>query len=92
MRRKGFIGFLALLIVALALLKYFFDWSIFEAATSEQGRKTVIYIKEVIGYVSSYFTIFFSSVWNKIIWPVFQFIWPSLQTLFQWGRTNASQP
>jgi hypothetical protein len=45
---RGFIGWLILIIIALALAKYFFDWSIFDAVNSEKGRETIEYIKNVI--------------------------------------------
>ncbi len=54
MRQKGFISWLILIIIALALLKYFFDWSIFDAVASEQGRNTINYIREVLNVVWSY--------------------------------------
>jgi len=45
---RGFIGLLILIIIALAALKYFLDWSIFDAADSEQGRNTIEYIKNIL--------------------------------------------
>ncbi len=45
---RGFIGWLILIIIALALAKYFFDWSIFDAINSENGRETIEYMKNVI--------------------------------------------
>ena len=66
-RQKGFIGRLILIIIALVLLKYFFDWSIFDAASSEQGRKTVSYIKEVFNIAWDYIDGPVLFVWNKIL-------------------------
>ena len=51
---NGFISWLILIIVALALLKYFFNWSIFDAAASEQGRGTINYIRDVLNTTWSY--------------------------------------
>lgn len=48
MRNRGFIGWLILIIIALALAKYFFDWSIFDAVNSDKGKDTIEYIKKVI--------------------------------------------
>jgi hypothetical protein len=45
---RGFIGWIVLAIIALALAHYFFDWSIFDALGSEKGRATIEYIKDVI--------------------------------------------
>lgn len=53
-RERGFVSWLLLIIVALVLLKYFFNWSIFDAASSEQGRNTINYIKEVLSTVWYY--------------------------------------
>ena len=44
-----------LIIIGLALLKYFFDWSIFDAIESERGKEVVAYIKNIITYI-----------WNEI--------------------------
>lgn len=51
---SGFIGTIFLIIVGLALLKYFFNWSIFDWIESEQGRETLNYIREVGRTVWSY--------------------------------------
>jgi len=50
-KNKGFIGKLLLIIIGLALLKYFFDWSIFDAIESERGRTTIAYIKNILTYI-----------------------------------------
>ncbi|MEK7175943.1 MAG: hypothetical protein AAB695_01035 [Patescibacteria group bacterium] len=51
---RGFIGMLLLIILGLAALKYFFNWSIFDAAGSEQGRNTVLYIRDIFTTLWSY--------------------------------------
>ena len=51
---RGFISWLILIIIALALLYYFFDWSIFDAIESEKGRATINYIREVLSTSWSY--------------------------------------
>ena len=66
-RQKGFIGRLILIIIALVLLKYFFDWSIFDAASSEQGRKTISYIKEVFNVAWDYIDGPVLAIWYKIL-------------------------
>ena len=67
MNQRGFIGILVLIIIALALLNYFFDWSIFDAAASEKGRGTIDYIVDVVS-TSWYFVrdhaVF---VWDKLL-------------------------
>jgi len=52
--KKGFISTILIIIVALAALKYFLNWSIFDAAASEQGRGTISYIRDIINTVWSY--------------------------------------
>ena len=66
-RDKGFISWLILIIIALALLKYFFDWSIFDAAASEKGRETINYIREVLNTVWSYIRVPVLFVWQKVL-------------------------
>ncbi|MBI1974365.1 MAG: hypothetical protein HYS51_00690 [Candidatus Zambryskibacteria bacterium] len=53
---RGFIGKIILIIIGLALLKYFFDWSIFDAIDSPRGQAAISYIKDIITYI-----------WNEII-------------------------
>lgn len=65
--RGGLISWLLLIIVALALLKYFFDWSIFDAANSDQGRKTIAYVKEVIMFIWSYLKIWTLFLWGRAV-------------------------
>ena len=64
---KGFISWLILLIIALALLKYFLNWSIFDAIESERGRETVSYIREVLDTVWSYVRTPVLFVWQKVL-------------------------
>ncbi|KKQ83091.1 MAG: hypothetical protein UT07_C0010G0015 [Parcubacteria group bacterium GW2011_GWB1_38_8] len=64
---RGFIGLLILIIIALAALKYFLDWSIFDAADSEQGRNTIEYIKNILNISWSYIRIPIFFIWEKIL-------------------------
>ena len=64
---RGFISWLILLVIALALLKYFLNWSIFDAIESERGRETVSYIREVLDVVWSYARTPVLFVWQKIL-------------------------
>ncbi|MDO8590159.1 MAG: hypothetical protein Q7R69_02705 [bacterium] len=63
---KGFISWLVLIIIALALLKYFFGWSIFDAASTEQGRGTIAYIKDVLSFVWYYLKVPVLFLWRII--------------------------
>jgi hypothetical protein len=87
----GFISWLILLIIALALLKYFFNWSIFDAANSEQGRGTILYIREVINLIWSYLAVPFTFLWREVVWPILHLAWQAFQAFLEWGRANARQ-
>lgn len=50
-KEKGFIETIILIIVGLALLKYFFDWSIFEFLSSAQGREVFQYVKDIFTWI-----------------------------------------
>ena len=67
MFRKGFVSTIIVIIVALALLYYFFDWSIFEFASSERGQKTLGYIKDVLALTWSYLKTPIGFLWEKLI-------------------------
>ncbi|MDP2641943.1 MAG: hypothetical protein Q8P21_01465 [bacterium] len=64
---RGFIGKLVLIIIALALLYYFFNWSIFDAVESEQGRATVEYIRNVLNTGWAYIRDLAILVWDKLV-------------------------
>lgn len=51
---RGFIGKLVLIVIALAALKYFFDWSIIDALESERGQAAVDYLKNIFLTIWSY--------------------------------------
>ncbi|NCN08060.1 hypothetical protein GW944_00625 [Candidatus Parcubacteria bacterium] len=65
--QKGFIGWAILIIIALALLKYYLDWSIFDILSSEEGRATAEYIKKVISISWSYLQVPIAFIWDKIV-------------------------
>ncbi|PIP55437.1 MAG: hypothetical protein CO183_00605 [Candidatus Zambryskibacteria bacterium CG_4_9_14_3_um_filter_42_9] len=66
-KEGGFIGWLILVIIALALLKYFFNWSVFDLTTTEQGRDTINYIKDVLVIIWSYVKIPLIFVWQRLV-------------------------
>ena len=90
-RDRGFIGYLILIIAALALLKYFFNWSIFDAAASEEGRGTIAYIRQVLSVTWSYIAAPVTFTWNEIVLPILNLSWQSLQAFLEWGRDNINQ-
>ena len=79
--QDGFIALIVFFIIALALLKYFFDWSIFEASSTPQGQETVSYTKRVLDTVWYYLQTPISWIWNNILWPILGFIWRGFQEL-----------
>jgi hypothetical protein len=70
----GFIGYIILIVAALALLKYFFDWSIFDALTSEQGKDTISYIRGLLDLIWSYLSVPVNYAWNEVIWPLIEWV------------------
>ena len=66
-KQEGFIGLLILIIIALALLKYFLNWSIFDAMESERGRETVMYMRNVLDLSWTYIKIPVIFVWQLIL-------------------------
>ena len=91
MKNRGFIGTIFLIIIGLAALKYFLNWSIFDAAESEQGRSTIIYVRDVINIVWSYLAEPLTFLWNEAVWPLIDMFWQALQAFIEWGRANAKQ-
>jgi len=67
MEDRGFISWLILIIVALALLKYFFNWSIFDAAATEQGRGTISYIRDILNLAWSYLETPVMWIWQRVL-------------------------
>lgn len=66
-KNEGFISWLILIIVALAFLKYFLDWDIFEIANSEKGRATLAYIWEVWNVIWSYLRVPILFIWERVL-------------------------
>lgn len=61
-KNKGFVGYIVIIIIALVALKYFFNWSIFEAAGTEEGKSALSYLKDLLIWVKNLFV----AVWNYI--------------------------
>lgn len=64
--RQGFVNFLVLLILALAGLKYFFNWSVLDALETPSGQNTVTYMKEVSVVAWGYAKFLFATLIAKI--------------------------
>lgn len=91
-REKGSVIFWVLVIlVALTALKYFLNWDIFDAAASDQGQSTILYMRSVINYVWAYIEAPVKFAWNDVAWPILDLMWQSFQAFLEWGRNNAQQ-
>lgn len=88
--QKGFISTIILVIIGLALLKYFFDWSIFDALASEEGKGTISYIRQLLDTIWSYIKAPITFAWNKILWPVLEFTWQAFLALMEEGKEAAA--
>lgn len=89
-RDRGFIEIVILIILALAALKYFLDWDIFDAAATEEGQGTISYIKKVLDAIWSYIGSPVTWAWDKVFWPILQLGWESLQKFIEMGKDNIS--
>ena len=86
---KGFISLIILIIIGLALLKYFMNWDVFNAAASDQGINTIRYTRDVINYVWNIIETPVKFAWNQVAWPILSLAWDSLQAFIEWGKGNA---
>ncbi len=84
----GFIGLIVLIILGLAALKYFFNWDIFDAASTSQGQNTIGYIRKVINFVWSYIGAPLNWIWDQIVWPLITLAWDTLRSLIATSRSN----
>ena len=87
---QGLIGYIILIIIGLALLKYFFNWSIFEAAATPQGQETVSYTHQVINTIWSHLNVPFHFVWDKILAPLFSVFWNTLKDFISFSHNTAT--
>lgn len=85
---RGFIMLIVVVLVALAALKYFLNWDIFDAAASEQGRSTISYLRDIVNTVWAYIGYPVTLTWNQVAWPILQFAWDSFQQLMEVGRAS----
>jgi hypothetical protein len=88
---KGFISLIILIILGLAALKYFLNWDIFDAASSDQGQSTIGYVRTIINTIWAYIGEPVIWIWNEVAWPLLSFAWDSLREMIQMGRTSLNQ-
>jgi len=89
MREKGFISIVGIVIiffVALAALKYFLNWDIFDAAGSDQGQSTILYIRNIVNTIWSYIGAPVVFIWERVIWPIISLAWRNFEHFIEWGR------
>jgi len=67
MKQKGFISWIILFIIALALLKYFFNWSIFDAAETDEGKSAILYIRDILNFIWYYIEAPVKWIWQRIL-------------------------
>lgn len=70
MKNRGFIGLIFMIILGLAALKYFLDWDVFDAASSDQGKRTIDYVRQVVNVIWSVIEVPVTFIWNKLLWPL----------------------
>ena len=87
MKERGFIGKIVLILIALALLKYFLNWDIFDAASSDQGKSTILYVRDLINLIWSYISFPVTFAWDKIVWPIISLSWDNFNRFIEWGRS-----
>ena len=86
MKEKGFIKIAIVVIIALALLKYFLNWDIFDAASSDQGQSTIGYIRNIVNIVWSYIAAPVIFVWERILWPIIDVSWRNFLNFIEWAK------
>ncbi|MDB5254473.1 MAG: hypothetical protein JWL80_539 [Parcubacteria group bacterium] len=85
-KQRGLIGIIVLIVIALILLKYFLNWSIFDAAASDQGKSTILYIRDVFNTVWHYIAGPITFIWNQIIKPIVDISWKNFQAIIHMGQ------
>ena len=81
---------IVLIVIALIALKYFLNWSIFDAASSAQGQSTIGYIRDIFNTIWGYISAPVVFIWDKIIWPLLSLIWDTFQSFLKWGQHNTT--
>jgi hypothetical protein len=83
---RGIIGLLVILLLALILAKYIFNWSIIDAAATPQGQSTVDYLKQIFMTIWNYLAQPVTFFWQKIVWPIIMVAWTGLEGLLHFGQ------
>lgn len=89
-RNGGFIGIIILIIVALIVLKYIYNFSLFDAAASPQGQSTISYTQQLFNTTWSIIGPSVTFFENQIFFPLIGVIWHNFQSFLAWGQQNAA--
>ena len=73
-KNRGFIKTILIIVIALAALKYFLNWSVFDAMESEKGKETLEYVRNIINTLWSYLEKPAMYVWNEAARPLIDMI------------------
>lgn len=87
---EGFIGLIVLIIIALIVLKYLYNFSVFEAASTPQGQSTITYTQQVFSTIWTTIGPSVTFVENQIFFPLVGVIWANFQSFLHWGQMNAA--
>ena len=90
LKQRGFVGIILLIIIALVVLKYLYNFSVFDAAGTPQGQNTVQYTEQLFGTLWSYIRVPVTLAWERVVWPILDLSWSNFQAFIQWGQQNAS--
>jgi len=88
---RGFIGLIILIIIGLALLKYFLNWDIFDAAESDEGKSTILYIRDIFNAIWGFIGTPVTFAWESVLKPLITVFWQTFQAFVDWARYNAQQ-
>ncbi len=89
-QKGGFIGLIVLIIIALIVLKFLYNFSVFEAAGTPQGQETITYTQQIFGTIWRTIGPSVTFVQNQIFMPLVGMIWANFQSFVQWGQQNAA--
>jgi hypothetical protein len=89
-KEDGLIGLAVLIIIALILLKYFLNWSIFDAAASDQGKSTILYARGIFNFIWAYIAAPVTFIWYQIVLPVLHLSWDNFHAFLDWGHQTAA--
>lgn len=82
-KQRGFINIIIVIILGLAAAKYFFGWSIFDAAETPEGQGTVVYIRKVLDTIWSYLSYPLTWIWNEVLEPLVRVGWDYLKEVIK---------